>query len=514
MSGSSSSRPRKNASKTTCNSNAEVKRRGNVDITNNWPLQLTSDNDPTPSYDELNRVDILPDGWVYISVGSEEIANRDELQCRGSLDKVLKWYRWIVVYPTLKKLVDGMGFADFCSINAGNSDNRLIHALVERWWPSTHTFHFPCGELGFTPLDFVMLTGISFGRGRELPYDEGYSKLEEATNMFPGITSFDMSATSIRVGYLAALIDYDILGASGFDWGTPIMAALYQGLDEVSVLRPEKVKKSITGFYAVLEYCQVGMYLVKVPNFNHIYPRISGWRDERASTEAEIHHSFAVIRDMIEWKDKTNIDWQPWHRSTKLRRLEVRVASTLSTQRVPLVSVPYGHGTLWYLEDRCMRQMTRLDSVPYDPPQEIINYQGCTLVKRTRNIWSVGRDLVRPNVILPPTSSLATSSQVQDYGVQETDDPRDMGWFMDGAGPNDQRRRIPIPVMQVPYPCPPAYSTDELWHQNQGLRYAAYEDSRQLTDNNIELRKELSQAQEVIRETSDRLAEISISYQT
>ncbi|KAF6170662.1 hypothetical protein GIB67_015614 [Kingdonia uniflora] len=274
---------------------------------------MTSDNDPTLSYYELNRVDILPDGWVHISAGSEEITNRDELQCRGSLNKVLKWYRWIAVYPTLKKLVDNMGFADFCSINTGNSDNRLIHALVERWWPSTHTFHFPCGELGFTPLDFIVLTGISFGRGRELPYDERYSKLEEEENMFPGITSSD-----IRIGY--------------------------------------------------------------------------------------------------------------------------------------------------------------------------------SLVKRTENIWSVGRDLVRPNVILPPTSSLASSSQVQDYGAQAADNPHDTGWFMDVAGPNDQYRRIPILVMQVPYPCLPTYSTDELWYQNQRLRYAAYEDSRQLTDSNTELRRELSRA--------------------
>ncbi|KAF6161079.1 hypothetical protein GIB67_007720 [Kingdonia uniflora] len=292
-------------------------------------------------------------------------------------------------------------------------------------------------------------------------------------------------------------------------------------------LRPGNVKKLITGFYAVLEYwffeyCWVGMYLVKVQNFNHIYHRISGWRDER---------------------------------SRQLRRPEVRVASALSTQRVPLVSVPYGHGTLWYLGDRCMRQMTGLDSVPYDLPQEIMEFPrydrelyqslkdvgfydggdylipdvdymtywhtihpnpkiGCSLVKRTGNIWSVGRDLVRPDVYLPPTSSLATSSHVQDYGVQATDDPRDMGWFMDVAGTNDQRRRISIPVMQVPYLCPPTYSTDELWHQNQGLRYAAYEESRQLADSNTELRREQSRAQEVIRETSDRLDEMSISYQT
>ncbi|KAF6148820.1 hypothetical protein GIB67_014191 [Kingdonia uniflora] len=127
-------------------------------------------------------------GWMDLP----KSRNRDELQCRRSLDKVLKWYRWIAVYPTLKKMVDGMGFAEFCSINARNLDNRLIHALVERWWPSTHTFHFPCGELGFTPLDFIMLMGISFGRGRELPFDERYSKLEEAEKMFPGITSSNM----------------------------------------------------------------------------------------------------------------------------------------------------------------------------------------------------------------------------------------------------------------------------------------------------------------------------------
>ncbi|KAF6169181.1 hypothetical protein GIB67_013611 [Kingdonia uniflora] len=159
-----------------------------------------------------------------------------------------------------------MGFVEFCSINAGNSDNRLIHALVERWWLSTHTFHFPYGELGFTPLNFVMLTGISFGRGRELPYDERYCKFVEAEKMFPGITSSDMS-------YLAALTDYNILGLSGFDCGTPIMVALYRGLDEVSVLRPGKMKKSIIGFYAVseywfFEYYWVRMYLVKARSLN------------------------------------------------------------------------------------------------------------------------------------------------------------------------------------------------------------------------------------------------------
>ncbi|KAF6169855.1 hypothetical protein GIB67_034247 [Kingdonia uniflora] len=252
-----------------------------------------------------------------------------------------------------------------------------------------------------------MLTGLKFGIGCKLLYDEGYSKLEEAEKIFPGITSTDIrygnitlaylktwkeplnprlnncdpqmdiayarvfiaymmgslffsnGSTSLRAGYLVALTYYDIICTSSFDWGMPIMATLYRGLDEVSVLKDGKMKKLISGFYAMLEfwffeYCWVVMYLVKV----------------------------------------------------------------------------------------------------------------------------------------------------QDYGVQATGDQHDMGWFMNMAGMSDQRRRIPISVMQVPYPCPPTYSIDELWHQSQGMRHAAYEDSRQLVDCKSELEGELGRVHEVIRETS------------
>ncbi|KAF6145279.1 hypothetical protein GIB67_041474 [Kingdonia uniflora] len=53
-----------------------------------WLLHLTPDNDPAPTLKDLHRVDILPDSWVHIFIGSEELPNRDKIQCRGSLDKV------------------------------------------------------------------------------------------------------------------------------------------------------------------------------------------------------------------------------------------------------------------------------------------------------------------------------------------------------------------------------------------------------------------------------------------
>ncbi|KAF6173768.1 hypothetical protein GIB67_007444 [Kingdonia uniflora] len=95
-----------------------------------------------------------------------------------------------------------MGFEEFLSINVGNRNNQLVHALVEWWWPSTHTFYFPCGELGFTPLDFVMLTGLPCIIGLSLPYDDMYSNVEEASKLFLGITSNDIKYGNITLVFL------------------------------------------------------------------------------------------------------------------------------------------------------------------------------------------------------------------------------------------------------------------------------------------------------------------------
>ncbi|KAF6171580.1 hypothetical protein GIB67_018104 [Kingdonia uniflora] len=252
---------------------------------------------PPEEWDALIKINENVSTFRKCGLLHEDLMNQDEIQCRGSLDKVLKWYQWIAKYPTLKRLVDDMGFEEFLSIKTKNFDNRLIHALVERWWLSTHTFHFLCRKLGFTLLDFVMPTGLFFMMGLELPYDDKYSMFEEAQTIFSEITTNDIrysnitlaylrtwkealnpelnnynqdmdivyvrafiaymmgniffsnASTSLSGGYLAALAYHHIIGTSKIDWGILIMAALYRGLDEVSVLKSGKGKKSVTSFY-------------------------------------------------------------------------------------------------------------------------------------------------------------------------------------------------------------------------------------------------------------------------
>ncbi|KAF6137688.1 hypothetical protein GIB67_023622 [Kingdonia uniflora] len=237
------------------------------------------------------------------SIGSKELPNQDEIQYRGSLDEVLKCFQWIVRYPTLKRLVDNMDFDKLLSIKAENSDNLLIHDLVEWWRPSTHTFHFPCVELGVMPLDFVMLTSLRFGVGLKHPYDDKYLMFEEAQAMFPRITTND-------------------------------------------------------------------------------------------------------IREMIEWKDKNCIDWQPWARSRQVICPE------------GLKEINFYNGDNYIIANVDYMIYWRLAH-----PNPKIGY---SLVKRDQNIW-----------------------MVQNYGVEAyNEEVGDMGWFMEMAGSSGERRWLAILTLQ------------------------------------------------------------------
>ncbi|KAF8406117.1 hypothetical protein HHK36_008197 [Tetracentron sinense] len=85
---------------------------------------------------------------------------------RCSWGRALELYR--EASSDLKTELERAGFASFLSIPLSYSDRRLILAICERWFGETNTFHFPCCELGLTPLDFVMLTGIRI-EGKPIP---------------------------------------------------------------------------------------------------------------------------------------------------------------------------------------------------------------------------------------------------------------------------------------------------------------------------------------------------------
>ncbi|KAL8536994.1 hypothetical protein ACS0TY_012250 [Phlomoides rotata] len=54
-----------------------------------------------------------------------------------------------------------MGFYGPARCGYMKLDRHLITALVERWCPETHTFHFPVGEVTITLQDAAIIWGLS-----------------------------------------------------------------------------------------------------------------------------------------------------------------------------------------------------------------------------------------------------------------------------------------------------------------------------------------------------------------
>ncbi|KAF6175064.1 hypothetical protein GIB67_038977, partial [Kingdonia uniflora] len=69
--------------------------------------------------------------------------------------------------------------------------------------PSTHTFLFPCTEIGVTPLDFTILTSLSIGRySTQVPYDDTWSILSNAWQLLPNIDSSHIKSGNVRIAHL------------------------------------------------------------------------------------------------------------------------------------------------------------------------------------------------------------------------------------------------------------------------------------------------------------------------
>ena len=57
-------------------------------------------------------------------------------------------------------IIKGVGLEGLLKTPGREIDHGLITALVERWWPETHTFHMPHGEVTITLQDVEVLLGL------------------------------------------------------------------------------------------------------------------------------------------------------------------------------------------------------------------------------------------------------------------------------------------------------------------------------------------------------------------
>ena len=95
------------------------------------------------------------------------------------------------------------GFVDFLRLDIHRTGYfALLRALAERWWDTTNTFHFPCGELTVTPAELTVLTGVRFGSRQLEFYDDWRSlsdeRLEELLGIIPSRESCYVTRKWVR----------------------------------------------------------------------------------------------------------------------------------------------------------------------------------------------------------------------------------------------------------------------------------------------------------------------------
>ncbi|KAI3960952.1 hypothetical protein MKW98_019153, partial [Papaver atlanticum] len=348
-----------------------------------------------------------------------------------------------------KQFLDNCVFSRLFRVAIKKNDQRLAECLVERWWYSTHTFHFPNFEIGFTPWDFTMLTGIPIGMGKPPPFSKNVEKekwesFKESciSNLFDGKDgSYGiLKSRGLRLSYLRAyivgregkdntecwkdmlrcfllwLIGQVLYGESSgvvycgwyeavqnldkfdsYDWGTAIMARLYRSLDECS-----RGSKSFSGMWMILEYwfysyfqtCTPSLDEEQIPSVN-VWPRIELYnRVNRSDTQCDIgKHSFQLARQQIDLRTAESTIWMPWANSS-FREVECIVVSRrLSQCRVFLYDPELDKGW-WYLGDRCWRQVTGSIAIPNNPPPVtgLGNLDGA-LIFDVKN-WQSAKDFV------------------------------------------------------------------------------------------------------------------------
>nr|KYP58130.1 Serine/threonine protein phosphatase 7 long form isogeny [Cajanus cajan] len=63
-------------------------------------------------------------------------------------------------HPLIVPILEEVGFSGVANLRHLKVDHALITALVERWRPETHTFHFPTGECTITLEDVALQLGL------------------------------------------------------------------------------------------------------------------------------------------------------------------------------------------------------------------------------------------------------------------------------------------------------------------------------------------------------------------
>ncbi|KAF6134892.1 hypothetical protein GIB67_002293 [Kingdonia uniflora] len=381
------------------------------------------------------------------------------MRVHGTFTTVFKVWKDIATLPAVKDAVVNM-FWQFIDIRLGNSDNQIIQALTERWWPTTHTFLFPCAEIGFTPLNFTMLTSFSIGRYPiQVPYDDTWSILSNARQLLPNIDSSHIKSGNVSIAHLRTYLTVE---ANREDDITIAYAFI---LFMIGHLWFQTANNTIP--YWFYEYCGVGHPIVKEDVKYPAYPCLRAWeRGNMWKSNDQAANLLIIGRYHIDHHTVETITWEPWFNSavseTKDVTGEVRIPLDPPLSMSPHISL----ATLYE-----MKQAGFADCEQFMVGEERETYAsycaeqalevGHMLIdsQRMGNLDLFEPSALRAGITPVVVTSASVHSLSQEFSFPGEAEGLDLGWHMEWTG---RRGRLPIARLRDPPPMSSSYVTEEL----------------------------------------------------
>ncbi|PON60694.1 Aminotransferase-like mobile domain containing protein [Parasponia andersonii] len=114
---------------------------------------------------------------------------------------IRQWYEELP--SSVRDIVDHSGFKHVIdALSPSRPDSGLLQSLAERWWDTTHTFHFEqFGEMTMTPKDFSSITAIPV-TGRPIIFDSRVHYNKKAIANYLGLPMETMNCKLITVDWM------------------------------------------------------------------------------------------------------------------------------------------------------------------------------------------------------------------------------------------------------------------------------------------------------------------------
>ncbi|KAF6142258.1 hypothetical protein GIB67_012107 [Kingdonia uniflora] len=259
---------------------------------------------PNPTEDNFlwRCITQLPDGVNHIYYTENELTNRDSMRVHGTFTTVFKVWKDIATIPAIRDVMVII-FGQFMDIRLGNSDNRLIQALIKRC-------HIKSGNVSIAHLRTYLTVAADL--------EDDITIAHVFIFFMIGHLWFQTANDTVPLEYLATVNNLD--SATQYDWGSAIIASLYHGLDTAVT-----TGGAITGFVQLLpywfyKYCGVDHPIVKEEVKYPAYLCLKAWEiGNMRKTNDQAANLFIIGRYHIDHHTVKTIIWEPWQVTDEVR---------------------------------------------------------------------------------------------------------------------------------------------------------------------------------------------------